>query len=698
MRRIAALVLVLIVAGFFSIMVMNHTVVSDVPQAVDGELDAREWNFSRDGMVRLQGEWQMVWGKLIEPKDLQGSIPTSYGWQTVKVPNIWSRYEQDGIALSNQGYATYRLRIKLSEEDANFVKSLYISSVATAYKLWVDGKLIASNGKVGQSKEDMVPQNYAKIAIFKPHGQEVELVIQVSNFVQRKGGLWTPIELGNYEKIIYQRDYRVMATTAVTVCLFSIGLYHCALYVLRKKDTYMLYFGAFCMIISLRTLFLGETLADRMIPWLPWELGVKIEYIAVAIGLPLFTAYVHALYPDELAKRYRNLFAIAGGGYSLLILFTPASFYTNTIQALEIFIVASFVCILSAYGLAIHRKRNGAWLYLLTWLISGIAGLNDIFYYNQWAPNGEWFPIGLLISIFTLAILHSARNSHSFMQVEQLSLELTKLNDSLEAKIKARTIALQNSNSELQKANMDLAIMEQSRRRLLSSISHELKTPLTSIKGYIQAMIEGVIRTDDLKYVKIIHDKSLYLERMIEDLLELSRLEAGQIRFDFKETPIEAFIANLYKKYELDIQTSGLKAEWNGKEFPYGEGTVMALIDPIRMEQVYGNFIINAIKFTKLGGTIRVGIGWTPKDSAKGLQAVIRVSDNGRGIMQEHLPHIFDRFYKGENELNPFQEGSGLGLSISKEIIEAHKGSIDVKSSFGEGSTFTFTLPVYVLE
>ncbi|MNI02921.1 Alkaline phosphatase synthesis sensor protein PhoR [compost metagenome] len=574
------------------------------------------------------------------------------------------------------------------------MKSLYISSIASAYKLWVNGQLVAVNGKVGTSKEEMIPQNYAKIATFHLSQKQAEVVIQVSNYVQRKGGLWTSIGLGSPESISYQRDYRTATTAAITACLLAIGIYHCLLYILRRKDKLLLYFGAFCMLIALRALFLGEVLAVRLFPQLPWEMGVKMEYLGIAIGLPLFTAFVHALYPNELKRKYLDVITVTGAGYSLLIILTPASWFTMTMQLAQFIIVICFIYISYCFVLAVHRQRKRALLNLAACTFLLVAGVNDILYYNHWVPNGELFPLGLLLSTFTLAYMLSVRSSHSYMQVEQLSYQLTRLNDSLESKIEERTIDLQTVNQSLQIANSELASMEQSRRRLMSSISHELGTPLTSIKGYMEAIMEGVIQADDPKYIRLIYDKTLYLERMIADLFELSRLEAKQIRFDLQTMSIEEFAYNLYEKYELDIQTSGIQVEWHPEICPIMEGIPVAQIDPVRLEQVYMNFLMNALKFTPEGGTIKVGIRWTVMEDTNLTLATVYVTDSGVGILEEDLPFIFERFYKGRNMHRPYNGGSGLGLAISKEIMEAHNGSVGVKSKPGEGSTFTFSLQV----
>lgn len=698
MRKVAVIIFIAACVMMITILAMDTRSQSNPPRAEGGLLNLEDWDFSEHRSVRLDGEWEWFEGKLLEPHDILQHKFSKTDPLLVNVPSIWSRYERDGEKLSNQGFATYRLVIDFNESEINSLKSLYVSSVASAYRLWVNGQLVAANGKVGTSKEEMVPQNCAKIATFHLVGKQADVVIQVSNFVQRKSGLWTSIELGDQETIRYQRDYKVAVTAAISACLIVIGIYHCLLFALRKKDRLLLYFGAFCVLIALRSLFLGETLAVRLYQQLPWELGVKIEYLALAMGLPLFTAFVYELYPHDFKRKFLDVITGIGIAFSLLVILLPVSIVSMTIQAFQLIIVVCFGYISYIFVLAVFRKRSDALLNLAAFLILLITGINDMLYYNHWVPYGELFPIGLLLSTCTLAFMISARSSHSYMQVEQLSYQLTRLNDSLESKIEERTNALQTANQSLQIANDELASMEQSRRRLMSSISHELGTPLTSIKGYMEAIMEGVIQADDPKYIRLIYDKTLYLERMIADLFELSRLEAKQIRFELQTIPIEEFIYSLYEKYELDIQASGIQVEWHPEVCPLLEGIPVAEIDPIRLEQVYMNFLMNALKFTPEGETIKVGIRWTMTEDPNRVQATVYVTDSGVGILEEDLPFIFERFYKGRNTNRPYHDGSGLGLAISKEIMEAHHGSVGVKSRAGEGSTFTFSFDVTIFE
>lgn len=280
-----------------------------------------------------------------------------------------------------------------------------------------------------------------------------------------------------------------------------------------------------------------------------------------------------------------------------------------------------------------------------------------------------------------------------------LHLKVAKWHSMLEQQVRKRTTELAETNAELERINLELeeayrelSAMEQSRRRLFGNISHELGTPLTSIQGYVKGILDGIERFQDRKYLQRIYDKTICLNRIIRDLFELSKLEAKQIRFEFQQIALRTYLESLCQKYASDIELHGFKFE---SELPdvHISGAAAVRIDPLRIEQVLNNFVSNAVKFTEPGGVIRLAAQLEKGDAAEGFVR-IGIRDTGRGIGEEDLPYVFDRFYRGQESRKLRAEGAGLGLSICREIVRYHDGEIGVTSRIGEGSTFYFTLPV----
>ncbi|WP_028547455.1 sensor histidine kinase [Paenibacillus sp. UNC451MF] len=675
-----------------------NAAVENEPIAEHGLLDLSDWDSSQ-GIVRLNGEWEFYWNRLLEPGEIKTRAemikPDLYAF----VPSVWGQYGIGGKGLSNQGYATYRLSIVLPESAAYPVLGLYIPNAATAYKLWIDGQPFEGKGIVGTDRERMIPKNVSDTYYFRPTDSKIELVIQVSNFVQRKGGLWDELKLGTEEQISHNRDKNMVLQTLLAGSLLIMGLYHVLLFVQRRNDKSTVYFGGLCIAIGIRTLVVGETLAVRLFPAIPWEAAVKLEYLGFIAAMPLLMAYVYSLYPREASARILKLSTWFACINALFVLLTPARVYTLMMQINILYIVILCGYIVIVYLKALRCKREGAVLNLFAASVCSLFILNDSLYYTQKINTGDLFPYGMLFYIFVQAYFLSVRFSNSFTQVESLSSQLTAFTETLEDKIRERTKQLEQSNTDLQTASEDLFRMEKSRRRLLSNISHELGTPLTLIQGYVSAMIDGVVPPGDARTLKLVLDKSQLMERIIGDLSELSKLEAGKVNFSFMELDPVQFLYDIYDKYETDIRAGGQQFEIVVGQEWHSSQTSVIYADPIRLEQVFVNLLFNARKYTPSGGVIRLEVGCYLDGTKLGNPASVmyQVSDTGSGVSPTDVPQVFNRYYRGaDSERNESisSVGVGLGLAISQEIVAHHHGEIGVHSVQGRGSTFYFTLPV----
>ncbi|WP_217587179.1 ATP-binding protein [Lentibacillus saliphilus] len=276
----------------------------------------------------------------------------------------------------------------------------------------------------------------------------------------------------------------------------------------------------------------------------------------------------------------------------------------------------------------------------------------------------------------------------TLVQMRALNQELIQMNIHLEEKVQKRTEALKIANDELQEMNKELIDMADSRRQLLANIAHELGTPITLIHGYVQSLQKGVVALNDGHYNQLVFDKINVLNRLVSDLFDLSKLEAGKATLNMKEVPVGKWLDQLYNKCEFAVLQGN--RTFNRIDLPPNSEHAICVIDIERMDQVFSNLISNAIKNTsEHNGCISIH---AIIDDEKG-RLNIEVHDNGIGIKEDDIPYIFERFYKG-----PFSEehknGTGLGLTIAKEIIHSHKGSIHVASTVNKGTTFYIDLPV----
>ncbi|MCU9533878.1 cell wall metabolism sensor histidine kinase VicK [Streptococcus sp. CSL10205-OR2] len=229
---------------------------------------------------------------------------------------------------------------------------------------------------------------------------------------------------------------------------------------------------------------------------------------------------------------------------------------------------------------------------------------------------------------------------------------------------------------------------ERERRLFVSNVSHELRTPLTSVKSYLEALDDGALRDEIApNFIRVSLDETNRMMRMINDLLNLSRIDnqATQLNVELTNfTSFMTFILNRFDQIRLNRETSEKKYTIV-RDYPLQ--SIWIEIDNDKMTQVIDNIINNAIKYSPDGGKIKINMRTTD------TQLIISISDEGLGIPKKDLPLIFDRFYRVDKARSRQQGGTGLGLSIAKEIIKQHHGFIWAKSDYGHGSTFTIVLP-----
>jgi two-component system, OmpR family, phosphate regulon sensor histidine kinase PhoR len=228
--------------------------------------------------------------------------------------------------------------------------------------------------------------------------------------------------------------------------------------------------------------------------------------------------------------------------------------------------------------------------------------------------------------------------------------------------------------------------LEQVRRDFVANVSHELKTPITSIKGYVETLLDGAFRNPDEaeRFLKIVAKQSNRLDAIIEDLLRLSRIEQGVERGEIalERVALKGILVTAIAACETRTQSKDAAVALT---CPDG---LVARINPPLFEQAIINLIDNAAKYGPVGNTIEVTA------AEKNGTISIRVRDHGNGIAPEHLPRLFERFYRVDKARSRSEGGTGLGLAIAKHIVMAHCGTISVDSQVGEGSTFTILLPL----
>ena len=230
---------------------------------------------------------------------------------------------------------------------------------------------------------------------------------------------------------------------------------------------------------------------------------------------------------------------------------------------------------------------------------------------------------------------------------------------------------------------------EKESKELISNISHDLKTPMTAIKGYIEGIMDGVADTEEKRnrYIRTIYNKVNDMNSLIEELFLYAKLDSNSVTYSFAKVNVDAYFQDCVEEISLDLESQGVDFGY----FNYADRDTVIIADPEQLKRVVNNIIGNSVKYASPDRKLMISL--RIMEEAEFVK--IEIEDNGKGIARNEVPLIFDRCYRTDASRNSSKGGSGLGLSIAKKIIEEHGGKIWAVSTEGVGTTMCFVLRKY---
>lgn len=618
---------------------------AEKPVAVKGVLDLRGWKFSEYQTLRLDGEWEFFPSQFIEGNGLKKPGEHAY----IQVPNRW-----DEAFVHEQGtpdsfrFGTYRLRILL---DPNHKQTLgfRINELRTASAVYANGQLVAQAGQPATSVIEHQARNIPYTVKLTPEQGQVELLIHVSNDAGA-GGITKPIRFGTIEAVQLRMILSISLQMLLLVVFLIHGVYALLLYFLGSRNKGLAYFS----LVMICGIFVVLTADDKLLfVWLKldYDWTVKMTYLVYVGAVAFIPPLLHHLFPAYLNKRILRGYGGLCSLYAMFILLVPAGTILAMSRMLSVVMLLSVI--LSVYILwkAIRDKEDIIFL-LLACLFVGVNVVWTIVYAIL-SLEFIHYPFNLIFAVLSFA-------AYWFRRFFRATTETKQLAEKLQQEDKRKDEFLVNT-------------------------SHELRNPLHGIINITQAIIEDTnspLHEEHKKRLDILLHVSKRLTLMLDDLLDVTRLKESTIRLHQKKISLESIFAGVFDmaRLMLDGKPIALTVEIDDS-FPSVWG------DENRLIQILFNLVHNAIKFTDEGTiTIRAA-------TANGF-AYIQVEDTGVGIEEKALQTIFQPYEQAERNSIRSSGGFGLGLHISKQLVELHGGTLTVQSTPGKGSVFTFTLPL----
>lgn len=396
------------------------------PLAQKGVLDLRDWNFAEKDNIALLGEWNFFWQEFKNPKDFS-TLNNFSKADYLKVPSAWNSSNGTIRAANGKGYATYHLRILLPAGSANQTMSLMLRHVLTSYKLYVNGELLSEVGKAGKTQDRSRPAYLHQVQSFIPQSDVVDIVLHVSNFFYRKGGLLEPFLIGTEATINFAKFSALSYDLFLLGALIIMSLYHFGLFLLRKKTIAFLFFGIFTFVFSFRVLTRGQMFINSLYPDISFAWQIRLEYLSFFLSIPIFFWFLYSIFPKYYNLLFGKIVTFVTICLALFILVTPPIVFTHILGYIQIIALFNIVGILIFAIWAAFKNEEGSRFLLFSLLILAFTAINDLLHFSGVIQSMELARFGIFFLVFSQAFILSHRVATAFANVEKVSLELEQL-------------------------------------------------------------------------------------------------------------------------------------------------------------------------------------------------------------------------------------------------------------------------------
>ena len=659
------------------------------PEAVKGVIDIRQAGNRDNFMLKLNGEWEFYWNKLLHPSDFRKTeslLPDFFA----KVPAYWTEYKKN-IKTTRYGYATYRLKILLPEKkhrDYGFAIPVFDSS----FEMWVDDSLLYSNGKPGTSEETTVPLYRPGIIKIIPRSDSITVTVNVANFHHRRGGFWLPMEFGTFEKIQKSDAHKWAGNYASVSILTGFALFFLIFFFMYPRDKLLLSYSLALFGLALRPFFPSDFLIYDFTN-LSWNWTIKMEYISSFIAISGWTWFNFLTFPLKINKYAAISLSVLAGTSILLSLLTPVKIFSYTVFIIYIslIILLSLAFFSSIRGLLRKNTIDAFYLGLFVLISSGVVHDILVSLGKTYHSTGYIMPYILVVFFFLNSILIIYRWVKEFNEKENLRIKLEELNRNLgkivavrTAELKARNEEIEAKNLMIEKQNIKLTETINLKNKIFSVIAHDLRGPVVNILYILNLLKDKEYKENYEKFAESSINYAQMVINLLENMLVWGRSQEDKIKYDPGIHELSGLIHSNINIFKESADRKNISINYVQR------GYSAAYFDRALVDIIIRNLISNAVKYTRQNGKIDIILD---ENIEKGIVSV-KVCDNGTGIPEHRLKTLFS---SGDLETTPGtddEKGTGIGLKLCHELITINKGIITAESKEGEGSCFKITLPL----
>lgn len=441
-NRLLIGVFLLVAIGAFSLWVWKgNSNPSQKFEAVSGNIDISKADIQHT-TIPLDGEWRFVWGQLKTPQSEADKNAV-----LMKLPRVWNGFKYDNKNLPARGSATYQLDIIIGPDQQAAELALYIPYVHSSYALYLDDKLIASDGTVSSTSAGFMPGSHTLMVPIKGRGDTLSLTLQIANFAYAMGGVWQSPRIGSRTAIQSHYDRQLAFDLFIFGGLFIMSLYHIALYFLRRRIKSNLYFSLLCFFLAIKNLFSGVAFFYTLWPAAPYESGLKLIHISIFAGAVLCWFFLRELFEKEFPLWIGRVLVVITSACIIITLLFNSWIYSQIMMPFWVLIGIIMLFIFRGIYLAVIRQREGALLILVGVLSFLLTVLHDLAIDFNLIQGVYLSGAGFFLFIFSQALLLAVKFTNSFKKVEHLTQDIMNTNRSYSRFVPSEFLSYLNKES-----------------------------------------------------------------------------------------------------------------------------------------------------------------------------------------------------------------------------------------------------------
>lgn len=617
------------------------------PEAREGVLDAREWKFTDKGIIPLQGEWEFYKGKLLTPQDFADHAEELHAERLwLQVPERWDEKVSD----HGHGVGTYRLRLLVSDLDDY---SLRIKKIRLSSRIYMGGEKLGGTGHPSLSAQDFIPSNVPFLGRIDAKDKTVDIIVQVASFRYVEGGIVQAPEFGLTEDVMNRRDNARMADMIVITTLLAFGIFFAGMFRQWRREPYLIYFSLFCCSLGLFFSIDNEIIAANLFPSMSFLLLQKLLFILPYFTMFFFIHYVRLSLNDQ-SGRYFKTFIWSSYVYLALLIVVPNDYlitlfwFGAVLQIIGFCFIFLIIIRNRQQGVKVYYILLGVFFLTITWIVAQTR-------YQLAIDSPYYLTITLVLVVLSQSFLMTDQMQGAFLKSERLAQQLL--------------------------------VRDRQKDEFLAKTSHELRTPLHGIINLSESLLENKetpLASEHRENIRLLHLIGRRLSGLVNDILDMNRIRYGQLNIHLM--PVDLFVSTRFVMEILSIAPFNSNVRLVNalpSKLP------LILADENRLRQILYNLLENGLKYTDQGSV-------SISAERHGDLLHISVHDTGKGIPSEAMDNLFHPFFQHDEEGFHSRDGIGLGLSISKQLVELQGGHLQVESEVGVGTRFTFTLPVLI--